>query len=83
MVQSRFKPPKRPQKRNDESSVLKCNVEDDGCAVCCFLNGKEDKETLMKVIEVLDRELSKSEIAEKKAYDTIAILSDKIEELLL
>ena len=37
-----------------KSSVLTCNVDDGDCAVCRFLNGDQDKETLMEVIRVLD-----------------------------
>lgn len=53
-----------------KSSVLTCNVEDDSCPVCRFLNEKdhwsdwrEYVDDLLHVIGVLDRELAKSEEA--------------------
>jgi hypothetical protein len=47
---------------NYKSEVLKCNVDDHSCTVCNFLNGKEDKETLLYVIKILDSHLFNSEL---------------------
>ena len=44
-----------------KSSVLRCNVEDDGCAVCRFLNGDRDVETLLEGIRALDGTLAAKE----------------------
>jgi len=43
------------------SSVLTCNVDEDGCAVCEFLNGDKSVDTLMDVISALDAKLTDSE----------------------
>ena len=43
------------------SSVLRCNVEEDGCQVCEFLNGARDANTLLEVIRILDAQLAKEE----------------------
>lgn len=43
------------------SDVLRCNICDEGCAVCEFLNGNRDTETLLGVIKILDRKLADSQ----------------------
>jgi hypothetical protein len=43
------------------SSVLRCNVDDDGCAVCDFLNGSDDVAGMLEVIRILDAQLAESE----------------------
>ena len=40
------------------SSVLLCDVGDDGCPVCLFLAGDKSTGVLLNVIEVLDKELA-------------------------
>jgi len=51
------------------SSVLRCNVEDDGCAVCEFLNGSDDVAGMLEVIRILDATLAESERHAKRWID--------------
>jgi hypothetical protein len=44
-----------------ESSVLRCEIGEDGCAICSFLAGKEDRDTMLEVIRVLDLRLAEEE----------------------
>jgi len=44
-----------------KSSVLGCDVGEDGCSVCEFLNGSRDAETMVEVIRILDSSLAESE----------------------
>lgn len=46
---------------NYQSSMLRCNVEEDGCAICEFLNGRRDPAIVMEVIRQLDAALARSE----------------------
>ena len=48
------------------SSVLRCNVDDDGCPVCKFLNGTRDTETLLEVIRILDAKCADEEQLARK-----------------
>ena len=44
-----------------ESSVLRCNIDEDGCAVCEFLNGSHSLVHLMETIRILDATLARAE----------------------
>lgn len=44
-----------------QSSVLTCNVAEDECAVCRFLNGDQSKEVMLEVIRVLDAKLAETQ----------------------
>jgi len=68
-----------------KSSVLTCNIAEDGCAVCEFLNGSRTVEHLMVVIAILDGQLADTEkrkkicmreLAKKLAEDATTDYSD-------
>lgn len=44
-----------------KSSVLKCFVDDDHCAVCRFIAGSRDIEDMLRVITIMDEKLAEEE----------------------
>lgn len=55
------KQPQAEQKQGFKSSVLRCNVEEDGCDVCEFLKGSANPKHLLGVIRILDEKLGSEE----------------------
>jgi len=53
------------------SSVLRCNIGEDGCAVCDFLKGKRDAATLLAVIDALDDKLGDAEDGFRRLSEAI------------
>ena len=60
-----------------ESSILKCNVEDDGCPICLFLGGNRTGGVLMSVLKTLDKSLAESERDVSILAQALAERSDK------
>ena len=59
------------------SSVLRCNVEDDGCAVCEFLNGSDDVDGMLEVIRILDSKLAEAEKHERTLTTALVNAADR------
>lgn len=59
------------------SSVLTCDVGDDDCPICRFVSGSRDIDTLMEVIEVLDKTLYNEETYRRNILGSILEKANK------
>lgn len=63
-----------------KSSVLKCyDDEDEDCPICNFIRGDRDQDTLVGVIELLDKTLAEEEDQSRLLQEiVIALKRDKV-----
>lgn len=56
------------------SSVLRCNISDDECAICRFLNGDRSDPVLLHVIALLDKRLAEEESYSRTITESFRML---------